>query len=92
MGLDEEEARQLRPNEIDDALAAACFFLHGAGTKDVAGTRDSGLGTRTRSDMDELIPVVEELSVQVFFDESEDALEESIERLLIRPDRCDSDL
>src|SRR5262245_9215325 len=42
--------------------------------------------------MDELVAVVEELAVQVFFDEAEHTLEKRVEGLLVRPDRGDADL
>ena len=42
--------------------------------------------------MNELIPVIQNLSIQIALDEVENALQEGVERLLIRPDDADSDL
>src|SRR5262249_21647419 len=44
------------------------------------------------ADVDELISVVEELTVQVLFDESEDVLQQGVQGLLVRTDGRHSDL
>jgi hypothetical protein len=42
--------------------------------------------------MNELVPVIQNFSIQIALDEVEYALQEGVERLLIRSDDADSDL
>jgi len=42
--------------------------------------------------MNELIPVIQNFPIQIALDEVENALQEGVERLLIRSDDADSDL
>ena len=77
--LDQDEARDLRPHEVGDALAAAGVFM--------------ALVARSRSShMDELILDNQDLAVQVRFDEAQDVLQQRVERRLVGPHGGDAEL